>query len=79
MRPRTEIPAGQVGMIRRAMPATSNKSSFQRLQCLWLRARQDLSTDAIAQTVAPSKTSAALNRPLTKATPWPCCAALRRE
>jgi transposase len=41
-------------MIRRAMLATPNKSSFQRLQCLWLRAQQDLSTEAIAQTVGLS-------------------------
>jgi len=52
MRPRTEIPAAQVGAIHRAMLAASGKSAFQRLQCLWLRASQDLSTEAIAQTVA---------------------------
>ena len=33
------------------MRAASRTSTFQRLQCLWLRARQDLSTEAIAQTV----------------------------
>ena len=54
MRPRTEIPAVQVGAIRRAMLAAPNKSRFQRLQCLWLRAQQDLSTEAIAQTVGLS-------------------------
>ena len=54
MRPRTEIPAGQVEAIHRAMLAAPNKSAFQRLQCLWLRARQDLSTEAIAQAVALS-------------------------
>jgi transposase len=54
MRPRTEIPAVQVGAIRRAMLAAPNKSCFQRLQCLWLRARQDLSTEVIAQTVGLS-------------------------
>jgi transposase len=54
MCPRTEIPAVQVGAIRRAMLAASNKSRFQRLQCLWLRAQQDLPTEAIAQTVGLS-------------------------
>ena len=54
MRPRTEIPAVQAGAIRRAMLAAPNKSGFQRLQCLWLRARQDFSTEAIAQTVGLS-------------------------
>lgn len=54
MRPRTEIPAAQVGAIRRAMLATAKTSAFQRLQCLWLRARQDLATEAIAQTVGLS-------------------------
>ena len=42
MRPRTKIPAAQVGAIRRAMLAASNTSSCQRLQCLWLRAQQEL-------------------------------------
>ena len=51
MRPRTQIVSGQVGAIRRAMLAAPNKSAFQRLQCLWLRAKEDLSTEAIAQTV----------------------------
>ena len=54
MRPRTEIPAAQVGAIRRAMLAAPSKSTFQRLQCLWLRAHQDLSTEAIAQAVGLS-------------------------
>jgi transposase len=51
MRPRTKIPSAQVGAIHRAMLAATRKSVFQRLQCLWLRAHQDLSTEAIAQTV----------------------------
>jgi len=54
MRPRTEISAAPVGAIHRAMLAAPNKSAFQRLQCLWLRARQDLSTEAIAQAVGLS-------------------------
>ena len=54
MRPRTEIPGAAVGAIRRAMLAASCTSTFQRLQCLWLRARQDLATEAIAQTVGLS-------------------------
>ncbi len=54
MRPRTEIPAAQVGAIHRAMLAAPGKSAFQRLQCLWLRAGQDLSTEAIAQAVGLS-------------------------
>jgi transposase len=54
MRPRTEIPAAQVGAIRRAMLAAPHTSAFQRLQCLWLRARQDLATETIAQTVGLS-------------------------
>jgi transposase len=54
MRPRTEIPAAQVGAIHRAMLAAPNKSAFQRLQCLWLRVGQELSTEAIAQAVGLS-------------------------
>ena len=54
MRPRTEISAAQVGAIHRALLAAPNKSAFQRLQCLWLRAKQDLSTEAIAQAVGLS-------------------------
>ena len=54
MRPRTEIPAAQAGAIHRAMLAAPNKSAFQRLQCLWLRASQELSTEAIAQAVGLS-------------------------
>ena len=54
MRPRTEIPATQVRVIRRAMLAAPNKSGFQRLQCLLLRVQQNLSTKAIAQTVGLS-------------------------
>jgi transposase len=54
MRPRTEISAVQVEAIHRALLAAPNKSAFQRLQCLWLRARQDLSTEAIAQAVGLS-------------------------
>lgn len=54
MRPRTEIPAAQVGAIRRAMLVATTTSAFQRLQCLWLRAQQNLSTEAIAQTVGLS-------------------------
>ena len=49
MRPRTEISAGQTGAIRRAMLAAATSSAFQRLQCLWLRAHEDLSTAAIAR------------------------------
>ena len=51
MRPRTEIPAAQVSAIHHAMLAAPGKSAFQRLQCLWLRASQELSTEAIAQAV----------------------------
>jgi hypothetical protein len=54
MRPRTEISAAQAGAIHRAMLAAPGKSVFQRLQCLWLRAGQDLSTQAIAQAVGLS-------------------------
>ena len=54
MRPRTEIPAAQAGAIRRAMLAAPHTSAFQRLQCLWWRARQDLSTESIAQAVGLS-------------------------
>src|ERR1017187_4351786 len=54
MRPRTEISAEQVGTIRRAMLAAPNTSAFQRLQCLWLRAKEDLSTEAIARMVGLS-------------------------
>lgn len=54
MRPRTEIPAAQVGAIRRAMLAARQTSTFQRLQCLWLRAKEDLATESIARTVGLS-------------------------
>lgn len=54
MRPRTEISPVQVGAIHRAMLAARNKSSFQRLQCLWLRAHADQATESIAQTVGLS-------------------------
>ena len=54
MRPRTEIPTAQVGALRRAMLAARNPSTFQRLQCLWLRAKEDLATESIAQTVGLS-------------------------
>ncbi len=54
MRPRTEISAEQVQAIHRALLAAPGKSAFQRLQCLWLRASQDLSTEAIAQAVGLS-------------------------
>ena len=50
MGPRIKITAAQVGAIHRAMLAAPGKSAFQRLQCLWLRASQDLSTEAIADT-----------------------------
>lgn len=54
MRPRTEISADQVKAIHRALLAAPGKSAFQRLQCLWLRASQELSTEAIAQSVGLS-------------------------
>ncbi len=54
MRPRTQITPGQVGAIRRAMLAAPHKSAFQRLQCLWLRAKEDWSTEVIAQTAGLS-------------------------
>jgi transposase len=54
MRPRTEISAVQVGAIHRAMLAAPHKSAFQRLQCLWLRAKADQPTETIAQTVGLS-------------------------
>lgn len=54
MCPRTEIPAVQVVAIRRAMLVAPNKSRFQRLQFLWLRAQRDLPTETIAQTVGLS-------------------------
>ena len=54
MRPRTEIPAAQVGAIRCTLCAAATPSSFQRLQCLWLRPQPKLSTAAIARTVGLS-------------------------
>ena len=51
MRPPTELSVAQVSAIHRAILAAPGKSAFQRLQCLWLRASQDLSTEAIAQVV----------------------------
>ena len=49
MRQRNKISAGRARAIRRAMLTAPSKSVFQRLQCLWLRTREDLSTAAIAQ------------------------------
>jgi transposase len=54
MRPRTELSDQQVRAVHRAMLTAPNKSVFQRLQCLWLRASQDWSTEAIAQAVGLS-------------------------
>ena len=54
MGPRTEISAAPVGAIHRAMLAAPGNSAFRRLQCLWLRASQELSTEAIAQAVGLS-------------------------
>lgn len=54
MRPRTEIAAGQVSAIRRALLAAPTPSAFQRLQCLWLRTQKETSTEAIARTVGLS-------------------------
>lgn len=54
MRPRTEIAPAQVAAIRRAMLEAPSKSAFQRLQCLWLRAKEGLDTEAIARTVGLS-------------------------
>ena len=54
MRLRTKISGSHAGAIRRAMLAAPNRSTFQRLQCLWLRVRRDLSAEAIAQTVGLS-------------------------
>jgi len=41
----------QVGAIRRARLATAHKSAFQRWQCLWVRAGQDLPAETIAQSL----------------------------
>ena len=49
MRLRTKIAVSQARAIRRVMLAAPNKSVFQRLQCLWLRTREDMSTEAIAR------------------------------
>jgi hypothetical protein len=54
MRTRTKITTGQARSIHRAMLAAPNKSVFQRLQCLWLRTNEDLSTEAIARTAGLS-------------------------
>ena len=70
MRPRTEISAAQVGAIHRAMLAAPNKSAFQRLQCLWLRASQELSTEAIAQAVGLSVSQCGASGPNTCAEDW---------
>jgi len=51
---RTKITAGQARAIHRAMLAAPNKSMFQRLQCLWLRTKEELSTEAIARTAGLS-------------------------
>lgn len=40
-----------MGAIHRARLGVLRKSAFQRHQCLWLRARQDRSTEALAQAV----------------------------
>lgn len=54
MRPRTEFSTQQIAGIRRAMQSALNRSSFQRLQCLGLRATQDVSTEQIADMVGLS-------------------------
>src|ERR1039457_4044342 len=54
MRPRTEITPEQKEAIRLAMLRAKNIATFQRLQCLWLRAQLALSTEAIAQAVCLS-------------------------
>ena len=54
MRPRTEIGGKQVAAIHRAMQSARNRSGFQRLQCLWLRAKENLATTQIAQIVGLS-------------------------
>jgi transposase len=54
MRPRTEFKSHEVAAIRRAMHRAKNRSSFQRLQCLWLRAKEAWTTVRIAQVVGLS-------------------------
>ena len=54
MRIRTKITPGQARAIRRAMLAAPSKSVFPRFQCLWLRTKEELSTEAIARTAGLS-------------------------
>ena len=55
MRPRTEISAREVAVIQQAMQRVSSRSSYQRLQCLWLRAKKDMATSQIAEIVGLSE------------------------
>lgn len=55
MRPRTEISAQATIAIQQAMQEASSRSSYQRLQCLWLRAKKDMGTSEIAEIVGLSE------------------------
>lgn len=55
MRPRTEISAKETAAIQRAMQGVSSRSGYQRLQCLWLRAKKDMGTSQIAEIVSLSE------------------------
>ena len=55
MRPRTPFSKQQALAIQGAMQQARNRSTFQRLQCLWLRAQQDWSTSQIAEIVGLSE------------------------
>lgn len=55
MRPRTPFTQKQVLSIQKAMQQARNRSAFQRLQCLWLRAQQERSTAEIANIVGFSE------------------------
>lgn len=55
MRPRTEISAKAAVAIQQAMRAVSGRSSYQRLQCLWLRAKKEMETSQIAEIVGLSE------------------------
>jgi transposase len=55
MRPRTKFTKKEVSAIQEAMRQARNRSTFQRLQCLWLRARQEWPTAQIAEIVGFSE------------------------
>jgi transposase len=49
MRPRQQASPAQVEELQLAIKVTKNQAHQRRLQCVWLRIKHDMSTDAVAQ------------------------------